>query len=184
MKTLPGTLSLAAAMLVAAPAAIAGKGPRSDVEYARVVSTTPIYRSMRISEPRQECWDERVVYHDHGRDDYWFDNGTAGAFIGAIAGGVTGHQFGKGRGKDAATALGAVIGAGVGQRVALERSAPRYERVVYEQRCRTVHDSRYEQRLEAYDVTYRYNGRLYHTRMAHHPGERIPVHVDVRPAGF
>ncbi|MCC2655049.1 MAG: hypothetical protein K0Q76_157 [Panacagrimonas sp.] len=153
-------------------------------EYAEVVSAEPIYRTVRIEEPRRECWDERVVYNERRDDGYWMNNGTAGGLIGAIAGGVVGHQFGSGRGKKAATALGAVIGAGVGQRAAVENSRPRggsYERVGYEERCETKVDYRTEQRVEAYDVEYRYGGRIYNTTWPHDPGSRIPVDVNVRP---
>lgn len=154
-------------------------------EYAEVISAEPIYRTVRIEEPRRECWDERVVYEERGRDGYWFDDGVAGSVVGAIAGGVAGHQFGKGRGKDAATVLGAVIGAGVGQRVAVRNRTPApdaYERVGYEERCRTITEYRTEQRIESYDVAYRYGGRTYYTNLPHDPGERIAVDVSVRPS--
>jgi uncharacterized protein YcfJ len=171
---------LAAAPVWADPGQSRGKnhGP----EFAQVVESRPIYRQVRINEPRQECWDERVTYRD--RSEVWFDDGAAGTVFGAIAGGVAGHQFGKGRGKDAATALGAIIGAGIGQRVALSNSAPRPERVAYEQRCQLVDSYRYEERVEAYDVTYRYHGRLYTTRLPDDPGRRIAVDVRVQPVGY
>jgi uncharacterized protein YcfJ len=157
------------------------RGARYDT--AEVVSAEPIYRTVRIETPRRECWDERVTYTEDRDDGYWMNNGTAGGLIGAIAGGVVGHQFGSGRGKKAATALGAVIGAGVGQRVAVQNSRPRatYERTGYEERCQTVTDYRTEQRVEAYDVEYRYGGRIYNTTMPYDPGNRIPVDVNVRP---
>ena len=60
----------------------------------------------------------------------------------------------------------------------------RRERVVYEPRCRTVDSSRYEQRIEGYDVTYRYNGQTYTTQMAYDPGTRLPVRVDVSPLRY
>lgn len=160
-----------------------GGGP----DYADVVSAEPIYRTVRIEEPRRECWDERVVYEERPDNGYWFDNGVAGSVVGAIAGGVAGHQFGKGRGKDAATVLGAAIGAGVGQRVAVNNSRRNpgpesYERVAYEERCQTITDFRTEQRIEAYDIAYRYGGRIYRTTLPYDPGSRIPVDVSVRPA--
>lgn len=152
-------------------------------EYAEVVSAEPIYRSVRIEQPRRECWDERVVYDEGPR---YHDNGAGGAILGAIIGGVAGHQFGGGRGKTAATAAGAVIGAGVGQRVAMQNRGyePRHERVGYEEVCETVTDYRTEQRIEAFDVSYRYGGRVYHTTMPHDPGSRIPVDVNVRPVRY
>tara|TARA_R110000787_G_scaffold57455_14_gene131266 strand:+ start:411 stop:1034 length:624 start_codon:yes stop_codon:yes gene_type:complete len=155
------------------------------IEYADVISAQPIYRSVRIEQPRRECWDERVVREEH-RGGPWFNNGVAGSAIGAIAGGVAGHQFGKGRGKDAATVIGAVIGAGIGQRVALENSAPRetVQHVGYEQVCQTVVEHTTEQRIDGYDISYQYGGRTYHTRMPYDPGARIPVDVNVRPVSY
>lgn len=154
-----------------------------DYEYAQVVSADPIYRTVRIQEPRRECWDERVVYDEGPRYD---NNGAGGALVGAILGGVAGHQFGKGRGNAAATAVGAVIGASVGQRVAVQNRPPesRAQRVGYEEVCQTVTDYRTEQRVEGYDVTYRYGGRTYHTTMPHDPGARIPVDVNVQPVRY
>ena len=34
-----------------------------------------------------------------------------------------------------------------------------------------------------YRVKYRYKGRVFSTRMKHHPGKRIPVRVSVAPVG-
>lgn len=149
------------------------------IEYARVVSAAPIYREVRVSQPRQECWNEEVTY----REPRYSNNVTAGGLIGAIAGGVIGHQFGGGSGKAAATAVGAVVGAGFGANTAAANT-PRSYRTGYEQRCRYVPDSYSEQRVEGYDVTYRYNGRLYRTRTPYDPGDRIAVDVDVRPVAY
>jgi uncharacterized protein YcfJ len=106
----------------------------------------------------------------------------AGAILGGIIGGVTGHQIGGGHGRDVATALGAVIGAGIGGQSG--RGYDGGERVNYEQRCDTVNAYRYEERVDGYDVTYRYNGRLYNTRLPYDPGRRIALNVDVQPARY
>lgn len=155
-----------------------------EAEFAEVISAQPIYRSVRIEEPRRECYDERVVYQEQ-RGGYYNDNG-AGTIVGAVIGGVLGHQVGRGHSRRAATAIGAVIGAGVGQQVSRQH-APRPEtvqRVGYEEVCNTVVDHRVEQRIESYDVTYRYGGRTYHTSMPYDPGRRIPVDVNVRPVRY
>lgn len=185
------SLVTAVAAILLAPAAFAdhdryergdrhGRYDEGTVEFVRVVSATPIYREVRIDEPRRECWDERVVYPGgYRRHDL-----AAGTVVGAIAGGVAGHQFGNGHGRDAATLIGALIGANIGQHAAAAHAVPRRERVAYEQRCEVVDASRYEQRVEAYDVAYRYHGRVYHTQMPYDPGNRIAVQVDVRPVGY
>jgi uncharacterized protein YcfJ len=45
-------------------------------------------------------------------------------------------------------------------------------------RCRTETDWRSTDRVLGYEVTYRYNGREYTTRMDHDPGERMRVRVN------
>ncbi|NKF24161.1 glycine zipper 2TM domain-containing protein [Solimonas marina] len=147
--------------------------------YARVVHSEPVYQAVRVDQPRQECWNEPVTY----RDPRYDNNVAAGGIIGAIAGGVIGHQFGQGGGRAVATALGVAVGAGVGANTAAANT-PRAERVGYQQRCREVADTHYEDQVIGYDVTYRYGGRDYTTRMPYDPGERIAVNVSVQPQGY
>lgn len=152
----------------------------SDTGYADVVSSRPIYRDVEVSSPREECWDEPVAHRDNR---HW--GVTAQTITGGLIGGVIGNQAVHGSKRDAATALGALAGAAIGaNRAARQRdAAPEY--TTYERRCRTVRSSHTEQRIDGYDVTYRYGGRLYHTRTQHDPGRRIPVNVSVTPAnGF
>jgi uncharacterized protein YcfJ len=146
------------------------------VVYAPVVRTQPNYREVRVSEPRQECRNERVVYRDSNRGD----SNIAGAILGGIIGGVAGHQIGGGHGRDVATGIGAILGAGIGANTGRGYGG-NTERVNYEQRCETYNDYHYENRVEDYDVTYRYNGRLYNTSLPYDPGRRIAIQVNVQP---
>jgi uncharacterized protein YcfJ len=163
-------------LLISAPAAYAGHDDDTVWAYAKVVSATPIYREVRVREPRQVCEEVPVVERTRYRGGA--DPGSV--LVGAIIGGVIGHQFGGGSGKDAATAAGAFIGANHAANNTY-RDGRVVEREVIETRCETVRHARYEERLDGYDVTYRYHGRLYHTRTHGHPGKRIKVRVDVRP---
>jgi uncharacterized protein YcfJ len=159
-------------------------GDEALYDYARVVDVQPLVTRVRVSTPQRECWDE-VRYDDRG---YGYGNGprssAGGALLGAVIGGVIGHQIGSGRGRDAATAAGAVIGAGIGHRQAERRNAgnlpPPREYTV--QRCETRYSDAYEERIDAYRVTYVYNGRRQVTELPYKPGERIRVRVDVSPA--
>jgi uncharacterized protein YcfJ len=36
----------------------------------------------------------------------------------------------------------------------------------------------------AWDVTYKYRGQIYHTRMRDEPGDRIQLRVQVDPLGY
>jgi uncharacterized protein YcfJ len=160
---------------------------RGAPEYAEVVSSQPIYRSVRIEQPRRECWDEQVTYEEPARRST--NNQAAGTIIGAVVGGVLGHGIAHGGADNAGTAIGAVVGAGVGNSVGRQSDQRNgyeggYERTGYEERCRTINDTRLEQRVDGYDVAYRYGGRVYHTTMPYDPGSRIPVDVNVRPAAY
>jgi uncharacterized protein YcfJ len=134
----------------------------------------PVYREVRVREPREVCREEpvteRTVYRGHS------DPGAV--LFGAMVGGVIGHQFGGGSGSDVATAAGALIGANHAA-AHTYRSGRVVERTVYETRCERVREARYERVLDGYDVTYRLHGRTYHTFTEHHPGPRIRVRVDV-----
>lgn len=149
-------------------------------DFAQVLSARPILRQVAVSEPRQECWDEPVRYREGAPVS---GTNTAGAIVGGIIGGVIGHQFGGGSGKALATGVGAVVGASMGSHAG-EYPQARPVRTGYETRCETVEGRRYEERVDGYDVTYRYNGNVYHTTMPYDPGNRIAVDVDVRPARY
>jgi uncharacterized protein YcfJ len=142
---------------------------------ARVVDVRPVYREVRVSQPRRECHDQRVVSrHRQGP-------GEAGsAIIGAILGGVAGNQIGSGSGRDAATVVGAIAGTAAGSHYA-RRQGRTVERSSYETVCHTVNDVHYEERVDGYRVTYRYRGREHTTRMDRRPGDRIRVRVGVDP---
>lgn len=86
------------------------------VDTARVVSSVPIYD--RVSEPRQECWNETVNVPAQERT-------LAGSVVGGVAGGVLGSAVGGGNGNKAAAAAGAIAGTIVGDRVSNPDSAPR-----------------------------------------------------------
>ncbi|MEM7503635.1 MAG: glycine zipper 2TM domain-containing protein [Pseudomonadota bacterium] len=156
----------------------------SDVvyDYAKVLKADPIVRYVTVRKPVQECWEETRHYTVERRP-----NTTGGALVGAIIGGVVGHQFGSGRGNDAATVAGTLIGAAVGSETAKKRHYERgdYSSTTYARpvrRCETNYQSYQEERIDGYDVIYRYRGQRYATRMPYDPGERLRVRVDVRPS--
>lgn len=187
MNTQLTALLTAIAVLGTSTAAQAGRHDRDDgVDYADVIDTRPVYRDVRVSVPREECSEERVVYDDGYRGGR--NNDGVGAVLGAVVGGVVGNRFGQGSGRALATAAGAVVGASAGASIGRNTGGhgggyrePSYG---YEERCVTVQESRYEQRVEAYDVRYRYHGRIYDTRLPYDPGDRIAVEVNVRPASY
>lgn len=137
----------------------------NNINYGKVVDVEPIYQTISIPEERQVC--ER-----HRGDRYYKRKSNAGkAILGGIIGGAIGNKFGRGRGRDASTALGILIGAGVGA------NSP--DRHHYENSCYIETHYREENRFMGYEVTYEYNGDLYHTQMQEHPGDRVRLRVSV-----
>ena len=140
--------------------------------YADVLRSDPVYERVRVSAPREECYDERVTHRD-GRG-----NNAGGTILGAIVGGALGNQVGKGDGRKAATIAGAVAGGAIGNSVA-KRDDRGYEST--ETRCHVVDSGRDERRIVAYDIDYRFRGEVYSARLNYDPGDRLRVRVEVTP---
>ena len=169
------SLVLAGGQVFAADYARAG----AVYDYANVIEVTPVVRYVTVTTPVKECWEE-TAYYTQTRPD----TGRVGkTLFGAIVGGVIGHQFGSGSGNDAATIAGSIVGAAVANGTS---NRPYYHTTEYVRpvrRCETNYRSHQEERVDGYDVLYRYQGQKYTTRMPYDPGKSLKVRVDVRPAG-
>ena len=99
--------AISAAVLLAF--ANAGIAAQDLTDTAQVISSTPIVE--RITEPRQECWQEAAAAPAQERS-------VVAPIVGGVAGALLGSQVGRGSGRTAATAAGAVAGTVIGDRVA------------------------------------------------------------------
>ena len=150
-------------------------------DYAKVLSAQPVIHYVTVKAPVEKCWQETAHYTTYHRPPH----ATGRTLVGAVIGGVIGHQFGSGRGNDAATVAGTLIGAAIGHNSAVHRGGAGYGYVRTShpvERCKTVYRDRREERIDGYDVVYRYKGQKYATRMPYDPGNRIKVRIDIRPA--
>ena len=148
------------------------RGP--DVDVARVVAVEPLVERVRYRAPVEECYDVERVQRGSDR--------TGLTIAGGLLGAVIGHQIGSGSGRNAATIAGAVLGGAIANNASArgDRGYDR-ERVSYETQCHVRDEARFEERIRAYRVTYRYHGREYTTEMPYDPGPRLRVAVDARP---
>lgn len=145
-----------------------------EIYEAPVISANPVYRTVEVSVPKKECWEEAVAVptrHHESRTPEIF---------GAIVGAGIGRLFGSGRGQDVATVAGAVLGGSIG-RDQKYRNRGNNDEVRYEQRCKVVDEFYSEERLQGYDVTYEYNDNVYTTQTQTDPGSIIKVSVNVVP---
>lgn len=165
--------TIAASLLLLPAFALAG----TEYDWAPVTGVSPVYETVTLVEPYEECRDERVAY-SHGRAS------ATPPILGAILGGALGNAVGhKKRNKQVGVVVGALLGGSIGADIARRNRG--YERVSYgtERRCRVVEQTRREERLTGYDVTYEYGGTTYRTRMRRDPGDSVRVRVRVTPVG-
>jgi len=163
--------------LVAASSAMAGGHYGAENSYyaqGDVLRAKPIYETVQVNHPEQQCWNERVRHRGkRHRDSY------TPMIAGAIVGGVVGNQFGKGGGKDAMTVAGALLGGSFGSDMGKHHRGRGYTTI--EQRCETIDNFTEKRELVGYKVKYRYDGKTYWTHTDHHPGRHINLKVSVAP---
>ena len=172
---------LSAAASAAPPWARAGSDELTNhhIAYAKVVDVTPVYREVRKSVPVEECWQEPVTETRHIRHS---GNTAGGTLAGGLIGGIIGHQIGKGRGQKLSTAVGTLIGAQLGHDAASggpHASSQTYTRM--QNFCEQHNQVSYEEVLDSYRVTYRYEGDEYRVNMPYDPGSKIKLKVSVEP---
>jgi uncharacterized protein YcfJ len=149
--------------------------------FAEVVSVMPVSKTIRVANPQRECSSVPVTYTDRVRTER--TSKGKNMLIGGVLGAVAGNQIADdSRHREAATLGGAALGAWGGYEYSDKRNAPRtVTRTRYEQRCRTVQNYRSETKADGYDVTYRYQGQIFTTRMDTPPPARFPVTLNVTP---
>jgi uncharacterized protein YcfJ len=164
-------IALFAGLILASTTTLASSNVSYD--YGRVVESTPIVKNIRISTPREECWDEAVSYsRTQG-------NGIS-TVLGAVIGGAVGNAVGHNKSnKKVGAVVGAVLGGTVGNAVGKERVGAR--RTSTEEVCRVINDYREEERIVGYHVKYRFNDVIYTTRTDEEPGEQIKLRLSVTP---
>lgn len=173
-------ISSSALVLCLTTTAVYARHDRDDSDFydkARVVSVEPISRTVHVTVPQRECYQEevRTPVYEGGRSS------AGGAVVGGVVGGILGHKIGKGKG--AATVAGTLVGAAIGNEVGKANAAPPsyHEEISYMDRCDVRQISRTEERIDGYRVTYEYKGETFTTRMPHDPGKYLRVRVSVAP---
>lgn len=146
-------------------------------EYADVLESRPIYQTVAISVPREECWNEDVETYRRSRSD-----SRTPTIIGTIIGGTLGNAVGHHKSnKRVGTVVGAVLGHSIGRDIVAANNrdgGTHYETLRH---CETAYEYREEERLVGYQVQYRYNHENYSVRMDEDPGDQIRVRVNVQP---
>ena len=158
-------------------------GPQGHHDFATVTRVQAIYDSIERRIPEQHCWTERVREENPTTTQR---RSTTGTLIGGLIGGAIGHEVGHGNdNKKIAAVIGSVLGMSIANDVQSRNRQNQYTNSTsYRdiEHCETKHRVYTEQILNGYHVDYRYRGRHYSTIMAEHPGDKIRVTVDVRPA--
>ena len=178
MKNLLITASIISTLALTSPTVFAGKKHnkhnRSFDDTARVTHVEPLYTTVRVATPQRECSQRSYRNNNHHQKSY------TTTIAGSVIGGVVGNQFGGGSGKKIMTIAGALLGGSVGRDLGYQ-SPSSYSNYDRGEECHVTQRYHQEERIDAYRVTYRYQGQSYTTEMDRHPGKYIPVEVSVRP---
>lgn len=173
------TASITTALAVGLSSAPTLAEPNRHVDFAKVVSSTPVYETIERRVPEEHCWIETVREEHRSRG-----SSATPTLIGGIVGGVIGNAVGKGGDNKK---IGAVVGSVLGMSVANDMSKRHrrgdHTQVSYrdEERCEVRYTSHSEQQLQGYDVVYKYHGKRYTTFLSRDPGRRLEVAVSVAP---
>lgn len=139
------------------------------------------YRSRYDRHDHHDPHDRYERYQEH-------DGRTAAGLVGGIIGGLIGNQFGGGDGRKALTIAGALLGASIARdRVRDDAREHDYRyrstdiRTQGTRHCTETERTRTVRGVNGYDVTYRYQGTVFHKWMDTHPGDAVRVHVAVQP---
>lgn len=180
MKTTPRHTTMLAHAVLAGTAALMLWVPAwadTRYEYADVIESRPVYRTVEVTVPREECWNEEVVTHRRARPE-----SHTPALLGTIIGGALGNAVGHGKSnKRVGTVVGAVLGHSIGRDIVAANSRGRVTEYETVRQCETIYDYHEEERLIGYQVRYRYNNEDYSVRMDNDPGDKVRVRVDVQP---
>ena len=141
-------------------------------DHAKVIEANPVYETVRISTPREECRNVRVSSGNGKRNTY------TSVILGGIVGGAIGNELVHGKHNEWGAVAGALLGGSLGNDF-YHRYQTGGSRYAVERRCETVSSVSEEQELAGYRVAYRYHGREYWTMMNHDPGKRVRVAVSV-----
>jgi uncharacterized protein YcfJ len=168
------------------------RNSNSHTDYAQVIDSRPIYRSVSRQRPKQQCHIENVAYQE--RNPYYqpasnYRSATP-MLLGGVIGGAIGHKAGHHKkAKNAGAVIGALLGGSIGRDLYSKsrrnhhqnQQAQTITRYRDQEVCHTRQHTEYEEVLEGYDVSYQYRGRTYHSRMKRDPGHQIRIAINVRP---
>jgi uncharacterized protein YcfJ len=152
---------------------------RKEKLYAQVIGTDPVRETSTVSTPHEVCND--VVVQDRLPER---DGNVGGTVAGAVIGGLIGSQVGKGDGRKLATVAGAVGGGFAGREVDRRHVGGQVVNRT-ERQCHTETSTSQASRVVAYNVTYRNpDGTTGSMRMGDRPGSRILLGSENRTVGY
>ena len=181
MKVTIGNIIITSLVMMATALPLAQASPNGYSNYdnfivkARVVNVTPIFRYVTINTPTERCYREQVT-----RTHYNDGNRNGRMLLGGLIGGVIGNNIGHGKSRKTRAVVGALIGSQIGSSIA-DKHAYAKQHSGYQQRCEVQYVSETRKRIDGYNVSYKFRGRVFTTTMPYNPGHKITLRVNVSP---
>jgi len=159
---------LATIVTLTATTALAG------TEKAPVVSKQPIYSNQTVQTGTvTQCREVFVQQPQGGVFDGTGEalKGNGDALVGSIIGGVIGNQFGGGNGKTAMTVLGVIVGGNMANGTSKKGGTTR------QTVCDEVPQYSTQTTIVGWNVSYQYDGQIYHVQMGKDPGQYVTLNT-------
>jgi uncharacterized protein YcfJ len=156
------------ATIVALTATVAMAG----TEKVPVVSKQPIYSNQTVKTGTvTQCREVFVQQPQGGVFDGTGEalKGNGDALIGSIIGGVIGNQFGGGNGKTAMTVLGVIVGGN------MANGTSKKGETIRQTVCDEVPQYSTKTTIVGWNVSYQYDGQIYHVQMTQDPGQYVTL---------
>jgi len=154
------------AMVVLGAGAVSGYKTMTKPEFAEVVAVKDVVETTMT--PHEKCEDVQVRHQAPVKDEHRI----VGSVAGGVAGGLLGHAVGGGKGKTLATVAGVAAGGYAGNQI--QKNMQEKDVVTTtEHHCKTVNEK--SQKVVAYNVTYRLDGKDGVVRTSFKPGPTLPV---------
>lgn len=136
----------------------------------QVTHSEPVYEAVRVNQPIEECWHERVPAGASRRPSRSIN------LLGAIAGGALGRHLGDGGQEEwLGTVVGGVLGHTVTDEIQEHRIARHRRYPSQTEVCRWSDHWETRRELVGYEVTYEFAGREFTTFSETKPGATMEV---------
>ncbi len=150
--------------------AVASHGTHEATIRVQVIHSQPVYETVRVNRPIEDCRTERAPARRHGKS---FETVN---ILGAIVGGALGRHLGHGGQEEwLGTFVGGMLGHSMADEIQTHRNTRSHRYPTRVEVCHWIDDWETRREVVGYEVTYELAGREFTSFSAEKPGATMEV---------